>query len=1127
MTNLFLYNFNFKYIGEEIWILDNLEIEVKYMILSEKIVKKQFSITKWNRGVEYYRKKRAKISDVKVVYLENEEEPAYEVRGTVQGSGGKKYSITFMACNGGVYNLACTCPDFRSYYYGNWENHNGCKHIAAATLEFIEYSNLNPIEVKTSKTVSTLITQYSEESIAKVVSKLIEEKVDLEPKLDVEMGHIRVSFRIGGKKKYVIKNLQEFYFNMKNGLKITYGKELDLIHHMNSFTEQGQKYVKFIISRIEENLLLIEQNYGGYYGRTPDKRYIILSPHSLDNLFSIMVGLEVNYSGNKIREDENNVNKVICVQDNPILKLESQQLKTENKKNDLSDFAGINLELEDIEYFQGERYSYIRKGNILYQTDENYKKVMDPFLLNMNKLRTSQIQVGKEDLGAFYRHVLGQIKDYVELAEEENSQIEQFIPPEPEFYFYLDYLNKNISCKTSIKYGDKEYDAYSQEEDDKYIRDFAKEFEITLNVRKYIPYYDDKLEINHCNKDEDLIYQFLDIGINELMSLGEVKVTDEFKRLQIKPSPKVSVGVSIESDLMNLELSASNLEFSELSDVLESYRFRKKYHRLKNGEFLRLEDNALATLTELVDGLHLSVKELTKGKMHIPAYRALYLDKVLQESEDVTYERDNQFKLLLRNFKGVEDSDYEVPKVIKATLRNYQKSGYRWLRTIDEYGFGGILADDMGLGKTLQVITLILAVKQEGKKGTSLVVCPASLVYNWESELNQFAPSLNVKTITGSINERKEILSNVENEDVIITSYDLLKRDIGLYENITFLYEIIDEAQYIKNHTTQGAKAVKIINAKTKFALTGTPIENRLSEIWSIFDYLMPGFLYGYDRFKKEIETPIAKNNDEIATARLKKMISPFIMRRLKKDVLRDLPDKIEQVTYSKLEGEQLKLYDAYVAKVKRDLETQTSEDFGKNKLKILAELTRMRQICCDPSLCYENYMGDSAKLNTCIELLQNAIEGGHKVLVFSQFTSMLSIIGEKLKAEKISYFELTGSTPKKKRLELVDQFNKDSTPIFLISLKAGGTGLNLTGADVIIHYDPWWNVAAQNQATDRAHRIGQKNVVTIFKLIAKSTIEEKILKLQESKKDLADKIISGESSNLQNMTKEEFMELL
>ena len=1097
------------------------------MILSEKTVKAQFSSKRWNQGVGYYKKKMVDINQVKTGYIPESEDPVCDVHATVKGSGTKQYAVSFMVYDCDIHNTFCNCSDFNSYYYGYRDSNIGCMHIVAASLEFIDYNKLHPVEMNTSKSVSAMITEYSEQSIVNAMTNHLVEKFDIEPKLEQDGEYCRISFRVGGTKKYVIKNLLEFCSNMEEGLSVTYGKDLELVHHMNSFTLEGQQFARFILSRVEENQLFMDQSYGGYYGKILNKRSMLLSPHSMDMLFPLILGKEASYSGRILKDDKAKMAKVHCVKDNPILKLWIRKLKVE-QRNVVQDFVGVAITLEEAECFTGEQYLYIRNGDTLYQTDENYKMVMAPFLEKMSRLQTQEIKVGKEALGAFYSHVLGRIKEYVELIEDDGSEIEQYLPPEPIFHFYLDYISKeNITCKVIINYGDKEFDPYKQEQNEDYVRDYTKELEAMLCVRTYLPYYDEKLLANHCDGDEDKIYLFLQSGLDELMALGEVKISDDFKRLHIKPSPKVSVGVSLESDLLNLQLSAENLDFAELADVLNSYRLRKKYHRLKNGDFLRMEENSLETLTELVDGLHISVKELTKGKMHIPTYRALYLDKVLQESEGVAYERDNHFKLMLRNFKAVEDSDYEVPTELKSTLRNYQKNGYCWLRTIDDYGFGGILADDMGLGKTLQVITLILAAKQEGKQGISLVVCPASLIYNWDSELRQFAPELRVKTITGTAEERKQSLSNVAEEDVLVTSYDLLKRDIEHYENLDFLYEIVDEAQYIKNHIAQSSKAVKLIHAKTRLALTGTPIENRLSELWSIFDYLMPGFLYRYDRFKKELETPITKDNDEIAVARLRKIVTPFIMRRLKKDVLKELPDKIEQVTYSRLEGEQLKLYDAYVAKVKQSLAGQSTESFQKNKLKVLADLTRLRQICCDPSLCYEEYKGDSAKLNTCMELIDSAVQGGHKVLIFSQFTSMLRIIAEKLREEKISYYEITGATAKEKRLQLVNNFNQDVTPIFLISLKAGGTGLNLTGADIVIHYDPWWNVAAQNQATDRAHRIGQKKVVTVFKLIAKGTIEEKILKLQDAKRDLADQIISGESSRLTTMSKDDFMELL
>ncbi len=475
----------------------------------------------------------------------------------------------------------------------------------------------------------------------------------------------------------------------------------------------------------------------------------------------------------------------------------------------------------------------------------------------------------------------------------------------------------------------------------------------------------------------------------------------------------------------------------------------------------------------------------------------------------------------------MSESDFEVPAHLQCIMRNYQVFGHRWLRTLEKYGFGGILADDMGLGKTLQVISVLSAAKAEGDSGISLVVCPASLIYNWLEELSRFSPELNAVAVAGNQSERAGIIEKIQSYDVAVTSYDLLKRDISLYEGIKFNYEIIDEAQYIKNHSTAAAKAVKVISSRVRYALTGTPIENRLSELWSIFDYLMPGFLYGYDTFRKELEAPIAKRSDAAATEKLRRMTSPFILRRLKNDVLKDLPDKIEEVRYAAFGSEQRRLYDAQVAYMKGMLEESDQSEVSRNKIQVLAELTRIREICCDPSLIFEDYKGESAKRIACIDLVKSAIEGEHKILLFSQFTSMLELLERDLASEGIGYYKIIGSTPKQERVELVQAFNADKTPVFLISLKAGGTGLNLTGADVVIHYDPWWNIAAQNQATDRAHRIGQTKVVSVYRIIAKNSIEEKILELQESKKGLADEILSGELGGIGSMSREELLELL
>ena len=438
-------------------------------------------------------------------------------------------------------------------------------------------------------------------------------------------------------------------------------------------------------------------------------------------------------------------------------------------------------------------------------------------------------------------------------------------------------------------------------------------------------------------------------------------------------------------------------------------------------------------------------------------------------------------------------------------------------------GFGGILADEMGLGKSVQLISLLLA--RRGR-GATLVVCPASLVYNWEAEFAKFAPQLDVAVVAGSADERARIRGECGHE-VLITSYDLLRRDIEGYARLDFWCEALDEAQYIKNHETLVARATKAVHARHRFALTGTPIENRLSELWSIFDYLMPGLLGSYDRFRERYEQPVLDGDEEVGAC-LRAATGPFVLRRLKRDVLNDLPEKLEQVVYARLAGEQRRLYQAHEQALRVSLSRQTDEAFGRGKIQVLAELMRLRQLCCDPRLLYDDYEGGSAKLATVMDLVGSVVDSSHKMLLFSQFTSYLSLIASELDARGVRYYTITGATPKHRRLELADAFNADETPVFLISLKAGGTGLNLVGASVVVHADPWWNAAAQDQATDRAHRIGQTRDVSVYKVIAKDTIEDRILALQEVKSDLAEQVIGvGGGAGLSALRKEDLIALL
>ncbi len=628
--------------------------------------------------------------------------------------------------------------------------------------------------------------------------------------------------------------------------------------------------------------------------------------------------------------------------------------------------------------------------------------------------------------------------------------------------------------------------------------------------------------------NDEQLFDFLQSGIAVLEQYGTVHGSEAFRKYSVTPVPKVTLGVSVESGILDLSLTSTGISEKELLEVMRSYRQRKRFHVLSSGDFIDLtEDDQLSNINDFMRELDLTPEEVIKKSAKIPLDRALYVDNLLEEHDTLYSTRDRVYRSIIRNFKTIRDSESEPPANLAEIMRPYQTIGFKWIRTLEEAGFGGILADEMGLGKTLQMISVLSYDYEEKKPGTenpSLVVCPASLVYNWQEELAKFAPDIRVLLITGGVAARRKALEAWDTTQVYIISYNLLKRNIAEFSGKEFFYVVLDEAQYIKNSGAAVSKAVKVLSARHRFALTGTPIENRLSELWSIFDFLMPGFLYSQKEFEQRFAVPITKNKENEAMEKLQKMTSPFLMRRLKEDVLKDLPAKLEEVRYVPIMGEQQKLYDAEVLKLRKTILNETT---GTGKVKVLAELTKIREICCDPSLLYEDYHKESLKREAAMELIQQAMDGGHRMLLFSQFTSMLALLEEDLKAAGIPYYILTGSTSKEMRIRLVHQFNEGDVPVFLISLKAGGNGLNLTGADIVIHYDPWWNLAAQNQATDRAHRIGQTRQVTVYRLIMKGTIEERILKLQEEKKDLADQVLAGESASIASLSQEELLELL
>ncbi len=562
------------------------------------------------------------------------------------------------------------------------------------------------------------------------------------------------------------------------------------------------------------------------------------------------------------------------------------------------------------------------------------------------------------------------------------------------------------------------------------------------------------------------------------------------------------------------KVGSSVIPFDEVYSLITD---GNKYVRIKNDGFAEVPAMDIYSILRSFNTF--DVYKNDENKYIVKTYRAGLVSEM--QNLGMTLKMSRKFSKFWKQISTFSTMDNAtLPKGINAEFREYQVKGFGWLWFLYQYGLNGILADDMGLGKTLQALALIQKAKEKDKQAPNLVICPTSVVFNWESEIQKFAPSLKCLKLSGV--ERKELFKDIKKYDVVITSYALIRRDIEKLKKHEFRYVILDESQNIKNAESITAQSVKKLNCRHKLALSGTPIENRLEELWSVFDFLMPGFLFNQSEFNYRYVNPIVERQDKAVEKRLKSQIYPFILRRMKRDVAKDLPDKVENIAYCELTPEQKDFYLEVLDSTKEELfKSIEQKGLEKSRMSIFSALLRLRQICCHPRLYdKENIKGinQSGKFEHLKEMLEEIISEGHRVLLFSQFVDMLDITREWLIKSGIKHEYLTGST--KNRQEVVERFNSDSTiPIFLISLKAGGTGLNLTGADYVIHYDPWWNPAVEDQATDRAYRIGQKKKVFVYRLITKGTVEEKIQKLKQRKRNLVDSVISVDRNISKTLT--------
>ncbi|PFN82105.1 helicase SNF [Bacillus sp. AFS076308] len=648
------------------------------------------------------------------------------------------------------------------------------------------------------------------------------------------------------------------------------------------------------------------------------------------------------------------------------------------------------------------------------------------------------------------------------------------------------------------------------------IRDKEKEERI-LEVMEESSFV--KTDSGYFLHNEELEYEFLYHVVPKLQKQVQIYATTAVRNRIFRVPAPPALRVSLKKERTNwleFKFELDGISQQQIKEVLMALEEKRKYYRLPSGSLLSLETREFEEIQRFLKELPVQRDEI-ENIFEVSIMQGLSLFDSVDDSKVLRLEE--SFQQFLETLRNPSSLSFEVPVSLESILRDYQKHGYRWMKTLAHYGFGGILADDMGLGKTLQSITFILSelISIRNRKQPVLIVCPSSLSYNWLNEIMKFAPELQAIVVDGNQRERYRIQSEAMEMDVVITSYPLLRRDIQWYEKQSFHTIFFDEAQAFKNPITQTARSAKRLRSDYRFALTGTPVENAPEELWSIFHVVFPELFKGLREFSHLSKKKIARR------------VRPFLLRRMKEDVASELPEKLESLEMAELLPDQKKLYAAYLAKLREDtLKHLDKETIRKNRIKILAGLTRLRQICCHPGLFVDGYKGSSAKLDMLLRIVEESRMSGRRVLIFSQFTKMLGLIGRNLSMLGLPFFYLDGQTPSQERVEICRRFNQGERDFFLISLKAGGTGLNLTGADTVILYDIWWNPAVEDQAADRAHRIGQKNVVQVIKLVTRGTIEEKISELQDKKRHLIEEIIhSSDEKETSLLTEEDIREIL
>lgn len=1063
-----------------------------YKITREAIRRLATTETVYYRGMRYYAAHA--VSDV------TWNEATKQYHAFVQGSN--IYGVTIGFGEDEQITHSCNCPAHAKYP-------GACKHVVAALLFIADYQQrADALENLgwEDQTAYKIIEYFRKREYRKLTPQYfhLALQVTVNEPLKSRQSKAFVGLYAGSSKMYKVSNTKKFIQDYYNHKEIRLGKEFRYIPEECQFEPTSAAVLAYLTEIYE-----IQETLGKtYYSNLFNRQELVVSQNMLCKLLRLAEGLHCDII---LRDKKMENMEIMC--SNPKLSMELQMEDEVLSLHDMGQEPIISIcEDGSILCYQG----------CIYLPDMEFLANLRPFFTTLFGKKQSELEFRGENMGSFIEKVLPVIKKTMNIQVPEKIKDHYIVEQlQPKLYFDIDRSRQRpvLVARMIFAYGEHEVNPLQDEQKGSYILVRDREEEEQLLRLMYDKHFSVRREQFVLTK-EDEIFQLMTEGMQDLCRQFEVFYSKEYKANSIKKVGMLSAGIRLNTDinLLEMDVDYGHIPKEELRDFFRSIKLKKKYYRLKSGAFVNLmtEDKQIDELRDL-----LSIGEVTEdNKIAFSQTAVMEVDELLPHTQRIT--RDAGYKQLLEDLKNPDKTNWELPNGMEDILRPYQITGYRWLCSLAHYGMGGILADDMGLGKTLQTITYVLA-----NPGTrTLIVCPTSLAYNWQDEFSKFAPQIATQIISGTPQERADLMQQSTDVPVWITTYPLIRKDVDLYKAQIFDACFIDEAQFIKNPTSLGAKAVKAVQAKHRFALTGTPIENTLSELWSIFDFVMPGFFGRYRQFEECYEKPILRDHDSVQMQKLRRKIRPFVLRRMKKEVLTELPDKIETRRMAEMGVKQRKIYESYLARIQMELAGDEENTPGGNRMQVLAALTRLRQICCHPATFASNYHGGSGKLDLLMEQLPDILEGGHSVIVFSQFTSMLSIIAHELKQRNIPFFYLAGSTSAQERKREVKEFNRGEVKVFLISLKAGGTGLNLTGADTVIHFDPWWNPAVEDQATDRAYRIGQKKKVQVIKYVMKDSIEEKIYELQKRKKQLSDQLIQAGESFVTQLTMEEIKEL-